>query len=229
MHQSWTVTLIAGRVELRDALEQLATHRSVFHSEADFQFALGWEIKTLSPDVNIRMEVPQPRPAGRPEYLDLLCSTPEGGRTAIELKYATTSWTGRDRHGETYRLAHHAAWDLARRYYVHDVERLERFCDASPSTSGVAVMLTNVADLWGPPRSPRATQDANFRLHEGVTLSGQLTWGTSTGDGPYDARVRGEYPLTWHPFAGPDADGPEMRWLAVAVEPSAPRPGVDAG
>jgi hypothetical protein len=41
--------LSAGRVSTDDVLARLASLRPVFHSEADFQQAFAWEIRSLDP------------------------------------------------------------------------------------------------------------------------------------------------------------------------------------
>lgn len=48
-------------MEIRDfnimrAIDSIKEKRKVFHSEADFQFALAWEIKRLYPEVDVRLE-----------------------------------------------------------------------------------------------------------------------------------------------------------------------------
>lgn len=41
--------LIAGTVDLEEALRTLAQLRPVFHSEADFQLALAWHVQQQDP------------------------------------------------------------------------------------------------------------------------------------------------------------------------------------
>lgn len=49
---------MSDNFDLEKCLSSLKTKRPVFHSEADFQFALAWEIKELYPDIEIRLEYP---------------------------------------------------------------------------------------------------------------------------------------------------------------------------
>ena len=41
-------------------MDTLRAKRTVFHSEADFQFALSWEIQLHYPDASVRLEYPPP-------------------------------------------------------------------------------------------------------------------------------------------------------------------------
>ncbi|WP_339373107.1 hypothetical protein [Paenibacillus elgii] len=70
-------------MDIHAILEQLRTERPVFSNEADFQYALAWQIRTSHPDAKIRFEV---KPPGSRIYPDLVV-THEERRTAIELKY----------------------------------------------------------------------------------------------------------------------------------------------
>mgnify|MGYP004093375885 CR=1 FL=1 len=63
---------------------RLAARRPVFHSEADFQFALAWQIHTDHPAAHIRLETrPLPEENLRLDlHVDL-----DGYRVAVECKY----------------------------------------------------------------------------------------------------------------------------------------------
>ena len=70
---------------VHDLMRRLAADRPVFHSEADFQFALAWRIRELTPNCEVRLEY-RVHLADKPLYLDLWLPTLG---TAIELKYKT--------------------------------------------------------------------------------------------------------------------------------------------
>lgn len=197
-------------------MTSLSARRPVFHSEADLQFAFAQAVVRLDPAIEVRLEV---RQADRAEYVDLACWK-GGRRTLVEFKYATAGWTGRDPAGEEFVVRHHAAYDLARRYFIHDVHRLERFCAVQPDTDGIAIMLTNEPGLWKDSGRP-AARDTNFRIHEDRTLTGRLVWGT--GDSPrYDQVLGGTYTARWCDYS--DVSGPkgQFRWLALPVVGAAP-------
>lgn len=206
--------LVAGRVPLRPLLERLAADRPVFHSEADFQHAFArscWEADSV---IDVRLEVLQP---GAREYLDLLAIGPDS-RTAIEFKYWTRQWSGSV--GDTteeYDLKFHAATDLARRNFVFDIERLERFA-VRQQDNGLAVILTNDSSLWSRPRPGQAARDREFRIHEGRTLADTLLWGG--GDFPANTReLTGRYELHWSDYSRLDGSNGHFRYLVVETRP----------
>jgi len=204
--------MIAGRLLVATVIEELRRRRPVFHSEADFQHAFGQAVHSLAPDVEIRLEVRQENA----EYLDLLCFG-RSGRTAIEFKYVTAGWQGNDGlTDEVFRLRHHSATDLARRNFVFDIERLERFCASRAGTNGFAILLSNDASLWSRPRSERPTRDREFRIHEGRELSGTLRW----AEGAFEANARqllGTYVTNWTDYTAVGGANGDLRLLVLPV------------
>ncbi|MFF7274329.1 hypothetical protein [Streptomyces griseorubiginosus] len=215
MEQLDPMRTIAGRVSLNDVIAKLAGRRPVFHSEADLQHSFARVLWELAPDVESRLEVPQ-RESGRAEYLDLECLGSEG-RTAIEFKYFTRSWTGKAGSPvEDYALKAHGATDLARLHFVRDIARLERFCHRS-GRNGLAFMLSNEPSLWTPPNSGRRrTRDHDFRIHQGRELAGTLLWAEGSYQ-PNTCTLRGAYPLAWETYSAQSGAGGEFRYLAVYV------------
>jgi len=216
--------LIAGQVGLSEVLAVLAGVRPVFHSEADLQHAFARVLWGLAPQVECRLEARQTVSEGN-EHLDLLCIS-SLGRTAVEFKYVKRAWSGTVGAGlleERYALKSHGAPDLARRDFVFDVARLERFCDR-PDQNGLALLVTNESALWQQPKpSVMQSRDREFRLHEGGELSGTLLWGG--GDFAPNTRVlRGTYPLRWRPYSQRPGTGGEFRYLALLVDPAAEAP-----
>ncbi|MBC9822831.1 hypothetical protein H9I49_16190 [Terrabacter sp. MAHUQ-38] len=200
-------------------MKALSLERPVFHSEADFQFSFAQAVKALEPDVQCRLERPILNSStGRTEYLDLLCSGAEG-ETAIEFKYFTRRWHGVVGN-ETFQLREHAAIDLLRLHFVHDVARLEGF---GFPRSGLAVLLTNEPGLWA--QSARNTRDRDFHLYEGRELSGTLLWAEGAYT-PNTRELRGAYALKWQDYATLDEQrGGRLRYLALEVLPaSSPEP-----
>lgn len=120
--------------------------------------------------------------------------------------------------GEAFDLRAHAATDLLRLHFVHDIVRLERFGSAG---SGLAVLLTNESGLWT--QSARKSRDRDFHLHEGRQLSGALLWAEGTY-APNTRKLRGTYALSWQDYSSlDDQRGGHFRYLAVEVsDPATP-------
>ena len=216
--------LIAGRVALSVVMAQLAAARPVFHSEADLQHGFARVLWGLAPEVECRLEVRQTVSKGA-EHLDLLCLGPLG-RTAVEFKYVKRAWNGVVGAGPTqeqYALKSHGVSDEARRDFVFDIARLERFCDR-PDQNGLALLISNESALWRVPKlAGKQSRDREFRLHEGGELGGTLLWGGSDYR-PNTQVLRGAYPLHWRPYSLQAGPAGEFRYLALFVDPGAPAP-----
>ncbi|GHF00691.1 hypothetical protein GCM10014715_66090 [Streptomyces spiralis] len=213
--------MIAGSAALEEVLACLSARRPVFHSEADLQHSFALAVGEVAQEVRCRLEVPV-RGSDASEYLDLLCLGP-AGRTAVEFKYVTRQWAGTaGTPPEEYALRGHNAPDVARREFLRDVGRLERFCDRADQ-NGLAVLITNEASLWRPRQRRTPTRDEEFRIHHGRELSGTLLW--AGGTFPANTRVlRGAYTLAWRPYTLLDGPGGEFRCLAVFVTPNPGQP-----
>lgn len=186
-------------VELEQAMAALATERSVFHSEADFQHGFAWQLHRTHPQARIRLET-RPRPGVRLDVLALI----DGKRIAFELKYLlrTLSATIED---EVFELPFQGAQDTRRYDFIKDVGRLEILVSDGLADEGFAVALTNDPIYWqGGNRENVA--DAAFRLDEGCTLAGVMDWAAHTGPGTKKDRetpltlIR-SYELQWRDFS----------------------------
>jgi hypothetical protein len=199
-------------------LQNLARVRPIFHSEADFQHALAWQLHERWPAARIRLEY-RPFPDEK-VYLDLWFRLGEHA-WAIELKYATRKIDAVFE-GERFSLITQGALDLLRYDYIKDVVRVERIAQHHPKVDGLALLLTNDPGLWLPPTS-RLNVDTQFKLNEGRELAGVLDWEPHTGgtkigrETPH--HVSGSYKLHWQDFSaipGQGASG-QFRFLAIRV------------
>jgi hypothetical protein len=202
------------------AMEALAGDRPLFHSEADFQLALAWQIQRRHPHARLRLEQ---RVLRDPVIaLDVVVRL-ERRTYALELKYLKTQLrTTVD--GERYELATGAP-DIERYDLLKDVVRVERVVDHGVADAGCALVLTNAAGLWSPSSTGRRTGFDRFRVHADATLSGVLEWGETAGSGTRSGRedpiaLRGEYGCRWRPYSHVAATtGGELRYLAFIVAP----------
>lgn len=207
--------LIAGSVNLEEVLARLATRRPVFHSEADFQFALAWEVREADPLVEVFLET-RPIP-----HLHLDLAFERAGRyTAIELKYPTRAWAG-GVNGQAYHLASHSARDLICYNVVKDVKRVEDFVALQPGANGAVVVVTNDPGYWASTPETNAN-DRDFRIGEGVVLEGVRGWlrGAPKGTKSLHALdLRDRYEMHWADYTpANEPSGPHFRQLVVEVQ-----------
>src|SRR5687767_6681187 len=102
-------------------MSRLAVLRPIFHSEADFQHALAWQIREERPDLTIRLEYRSPHLDQR-GYIDLWVT--DGNESlGVELKYKTRA-RKEEVNGETFDLLNQSAQDIGRYDTLRDIERL---------------------------------------------------------------------------------------------------------
>ncbi len=186
-------------LDFKQLMTGLASERPIFHSEADFQHALAWQIHTAHPDARIRLET---RPA-RGIRLDLLVSI-EDETIAVELKYLV-SRVDQVVLGERFNLPNQAAQDISRYDFLKDVARVERFVEDGIADRGIAIALSNDRGYW---RSGTKLDlvDLMFRLNEGRAISGALKWGVLAGAGTTRGRetpltLAGRYECAWQDYS----------------------------
>ena len=88
-----------------------------------------------------------------------------------------------------------------------------------PHVEGYAVLLTNDSCYW---TGSEMTADAAFRLSDGRTLTGELTWVSATGKGTMAGRERahvisGSHTILWNDYSRLPTPPTLFRWLGVHV------------
>ena len=192
-------------MNIYNVINELKRERPIFHSEADFQFALAWKIQKLNPDVEVRLEYTTHFTIhNKPAHIDIVVFE-NGKAIPIELKYKTLS-TEIPYKDESFALKNHGAQDLGRYDYLLDIERIEA-CRASwdACEGGYAIMLSNDPSYWKPNMSSRKTVCDQFRIHHGVEKTGILHWenaGIGTTKGREDPiALVGRYPIFWSEYS----------------------------
>jgi hypothetical protein len=199
-------------------MNTLASQRKAYHSEADFQHALAWELHKQFPNSSVRLERPL-KANGKLLHLDCLIQLQDKA-IAVELKYKTRKLVI-DAEDDSITLADHGAQDIGRYDFIKDIERLESITTNLEGCDGIAILLTNDSAYWNP-RS-RATVDEAFNLTEGATLNGSLAWGDGASAGTKknrerDLQLAGTYKLNWNDFSLVDQEKyGQFRYLAVHV------------
>ncbi len=182
-------------------IQNLCLKRKLFHSEADFQFALAWEIQKCYPTANVRLEY---CPAEAPNmHIDIIVEM-DNGVFPIELKYKTLKTTTQI-DGESFNLRYHGAQDLGKYDFMADLQRIERLRALLPRfNKGYAVMLTNDPSYWNPSTTGNTVGEA-FNLYDGTVKTGQMIWAEHTGEGTQKGRtmpitLSGRYEIRWQDF-----------------------------
>jgi hypothetical protein len=189
---------------IESIVKDLAVRRPVFHSEADFQHALAWELHQRDATADVRLEK-QVADSGQRVHLDLLVRGVDY-EVAIELKYKTRA-AQIVAHAETFALRNQSAQDIGRHDFIKDVHRLEQYVEVHPTAIGYAILLTNDRTYWSASKKSEAV-DSQFRLHEGRSLHGTVTWGSGASDGTKRNRetalvLRGMHKIVWHDYSNP--------------------------
>lgn len=191
-------------IDIHNLMADLSEHHKIFHSEADFRHALTEQIRKAVPNCEICLEFPYRKKNWR---LDIWLPIKE---IAMELKYRKKK-LDLEHEGKHFSLSNHGAQPQGRYDFLEDIQRLEQVVADGKAKSGFAVLLTNDSDLWDLPKGNRwkTTIDADFRLHEGRTLTGEFTWSEQAGDGTkrtdkgkdQPIRLKGSYHLHWKDYS----------------------------
>lgn len=199
-------------------MARLSKRRPIFHSEADFQHELAWEIRKAIPNSQVRLEYPLGLAEQRASRLDIWLPNEE---IAIELKYCTRKFTC-TWNSESFELKGQSAQDTRRYDFLKDIQRLEQ----TAAKSGVALLLTNEPLYWQPPtKGWESTGDAAFRVHEGRCVQGIAAWSERASDGTTSGRrapicLNGCYTIHWQDYGTiTNQKGGHFRYVVVSVEP----------
>ena len=157
-------------LSVSEVLTALAKQRTVFHSEADFQHAIAWEIHQRLPRASVRLERPvEVSHLNKLLHVDIWIEQ-DGDVIALELKYKTRALQVRVGN-EQYALRSQSAQDIGRYDFIKDIERVENIvADRAPHATGYAILLTIDRSYWTRSLNDN-TADVKFRLHEGSNLN----------------------------------------------------------
>lgn len=207
-----------NRNDIETAINNLRVNHKIFHSEADFQFSLAWELQKILPDAKIRLEYCPLFDDSM--HIDIYVLDEEHSYP-IELKYKTKE-IKMPIDGEHYNLKNQFAHDMGRYDFLHDISRIEKAKTLDENFElGFAIILTNDSAYWSAPYINN-TVDAAFRIHEGQSITGSLSWGEKAGKGTTKGRdpfeLRGSYKTTWLPFSNIGIPRGEFRYCMIEVK-----------
>lgn len=183
-------------------MQTLSGERPVFHSEADFQHALAWQIHLQSPKSCIRLEYPLSVDYEESGRLDLMLFEEER-EVPFELKYKKASFVALLQR-EVFSLKADSAQDIGRYDFLRDVQRLEKAISERRNAGGYAILLTNDSLYWK--SSSRETISDSFRLTEGRKITGTFNWAAKAGKGTTEGRdlpisLKGMYECVWRDYS----------------------------
>lgn len=125
--------------------------------------------------------------------------------------------------GTSVDLKNQAAQDIGRYDFVSDISKMERVVGSHPGVQGFALLLTNDALYWTPPRN-KDTADKMFQIFDGKSLSGECAWGDKASPGTMEGReepvlLSDSYALKWRPYIElGDARNEQFQILIVRIE-----------
>jgi len=210
-------------MDLNNIINDLSKKRPIFHSEKDFQFALSWKISEMYDDLKIRLERPVYINGNKKIHLDIFIIDNKS-LILIELKYKKDEinviWGG-----EQFHLSKDKAKPPSRYDFVSDIIRLEK-CKENFETEyknvlGYALFLTNESTYWKQSKKEDVI-DKEFRIHEGIKLSGKLSWGTNTRGTKKNREeplnLNNSYELHWKDYSNfEDKKNGQFRYAFVKV------------
>ena len=205
-------------IQFADIILSLSQRRRLFHSEADLQHELGWELKTLIPHTHLRMEKPIVDQFGR-GALDILAIV-DDRRYGIELKFVKGPLVYVES-GEEFRLSQHA-YDFAAYDCCKDLERLEYLVQDGQIDEGILIILSNHPGFWEKKHKKLTLLD-EFGLRHGRTLTGTLQWSEYASSGTKAKReepiqLMGTYEIVWQNYSDVKAKKGIFRWTIIHVK-----------
>lgn len=137
-------------INIQEVLAKLAEKRPIFHSEADFQHSLAWQIKEIYRKAEVRLEVRSPLIIDEIEkdgYIDLVIIH-ESHKIFIEVKYKVKNFkitVPLNNTFESFDLKSHGAHTDNRKHFYHDIKRLEFLLsvDNYKNAEAYAIFLSN--------------------------------------------------------------------------------------
>jgi len=204
-------------MDLHQIIKYLAKRRPIFHSEADFQHELAWEIHNEHQDANIRIEKPH-NINGERRFIDIVAHLNEK-TYFIELKYKTseTSIISGD---ELFNLKQQGAHDQGSYDFIKDIQRVEESAACHKNGKGFSVMLTNDSKYWTESKKETIIY-RDFQLLESRKLKGELKWESHAGKGSiknreYPIILSGTHEINWCPYSSPQNINP-FRYLIIPI------------
>jgi hypothetical protein len=157
-----------------NSILKLQENRKIFHSEDDLKLSLGFMIKKLYPEFEIRLEKPtlinmidiHGKKSVVRAPIDILVYDKNGKTIPIELKYKTKKLET-EYNEESYNLTNHGATDIGRYSFRKDIYRIEQFLSTEKNSDvGFVFILTNENNYYNNNLNLKENFDKNFSCHQ---------------------------------------------------------------
>lgn len=187
-------------MDIEKVINNLKSHRKIFYSESDFQFALAWEIQKYYSKAKIRLERCHTL---KDLYVDIIVLL-DNKEYPIELKYKTKMLETKE-NNEEYFLKEQGAQDLGRYDYLKDIQRLENLSkEINNFGKGFAILLTNDTSYCGKKR--KGAIDEEFFLTQNEIKTGTMKWAPKAGKVTTNKRknpikLSGKYKINWKDYS----------------------------
>ena len=157
------------QLDLTTCMEELRKKRRIFHSEADFQFALAWEIQKEYPKANIRLEYP----VGKMDIdIVVFCGEDNKKMIPIELKWLRTDFKCCI-NGEKFQLALSGADPEIRYDCLKDIERIESISKIRDDfVEGYTIWISNIETHF----NEKHKYTMQFDISQDKIQTGEIKW-----------------------------------------------------
>jgi len=208
-----TIPKKLNELTLCSVVKSLAKKRPVFHSEADFQFALAWELKRKFRKADIRIE----RPFGGElnEYLDIQVCIGDD-IYPIELKYKTKELKI-EISNEKFHLKDQGAQNHGSYDFLWDIKRIEKLSRDKKFKTGFVIWLTNDMGYLTPPKNKKVGY-AKFSVYDGREIKARqpMKWQGQTATRGRDTPIslKNDYTIGWKDYGQSN----QFKYALITIE-----------
>ena len=201
-------------MDMHQLIQNLSCKREIFHSEADFQHSLAWEMKLAVSHIDIRLEVP----LIDKKYTDIVViDSVTEEKFAIELKYPHTR-SQFEVSGEKYSLGATSETQQVSYNTIKDISRIEELRQQKLVTRGFVIMISNTPDMWN--AHTKKNQAAEFFLSDGIVLEGLRSVPTDrSGRFSKNSSIElsGKYPVNWLDYSKLKGTFGHFKYLIIEI------------
>ena len=218
---------IMNKINFINVISNLLKKRPVFHSEADFQHHLAWEIHKEDENINISLE----KKMGIDDFcIDIFVSKGKSkkgnSKIGFELKYVTNKLKyEKDR--ELFDLRDQSAYDVRCYDFLKDIYRLETLKSENLINRGYAILLTNCKAIWNGGNDNTGYESFKVGGKKENIDEGEHEWGNKVGEGTKRGRKDGikignTYKIEWskpseHIILNVESKHNEFRYLIIEI------------